>query len=358
MTQREKIKKIFISPYQLRRKAFSSHSPSHLQTSSKKGVLLKVIFSSGKIGYTSCQTWDELGDGNLDSHITLLKKGELTPFMKNSLRLASFYGTSFWKDIFKKNKIQNHHFVTDLSSFVQRGEKTVKVLVDQGFQSLKIKLTPRHLKKQTKLLKNLSSFLPSSLLFRLDCNHSFNEREFTNWIEKNESWLVPHLDFIEDPFFYQPKAWSSLSQNFHVSLSLDREGFKTSSKCDNKNSEWGKGIDVFVIKPTLKDPKVFLNRCKNLPQYQKGSLKFVFTHNMDHVLGQLFSLMEAKRHKKDLKHKLHHCGLLSLKFYENLPFALKGRGKKKTYIDLNSYHEKKIDFYLKNQIWKLLKRDL
>lgn len=345
---------IFFSPYKLETAAFSSPLPLN-SFSFIEGVLFKVIFSDKKVGYSCLQVWPKLGGMKLKEHLEALKKGKETKKIKNALRLASLYKSPHWKKIFQKSSISNHYLITDLFKFSKQGQSKLKELKEQGFKCLKIKLNAKSLIENTDILKNLFSST-FSFLFRLDFNHSLKEKEFEIWLEKNQNWLLKHLDFIEDPFFYQEESWIRLSEKFGLSLAFDQGDLrqKENTQGSKINKTWGGGINVFVLKPTLENPEEVFKKYQFLSREGKKSLRFVFTHNMDHLLGQLLSLMEAERHRKTLKNKLSDCGLLSGNLYKNFPFLLEGQGKEQNLIQLNRNHERKIDAYLKNLPWKFL----
>ena len=312
------------------------------------------------MGYSCLQVWPQPGERTWKEHLEELKKGRQTRIIKNTLRLASLYGSSFWKVLFQKqSSISNHFLITDLFHFSKQGEKHLQELKKQGFKRLKIKMHFSSLKESTSLLKALFFSGTSSFLLRLDFNHSLNEKILETWLKENQSWLLGILDFIEDPFFYNEKKWSNLSKIFGVSFALDRGHEERKSRREEREEgkrdtlppSLGEGVNVFVIKPTLENPEDLL---KTLSQNRGGQPSFVFTHNMDPLLGQLLALMEAERHKKTLKERLLDCGLLSGNFFKGFPFLLEGEGQTKDRIQLQRTHEHKVESHLKKKNWEFL----
>src|SRR5262249_10983506 len=154
----------------------------------RKGALLRLEDSEGRIGYADCHPWPELGDLVLDEQLNALAQDRLTPLLQRSLEFAC-------QDAFARNQGSNllsglaippsHFLALDVAEL---NESMLQALSEQGFRLIKIKVG-RNLALETSSLSNLSAALDRfQLKLRLDFNNRLTADEFGEFLEKTASF--------------------------------------------------------------------------------------------------------------------------------------------------------------------------
>ena len=159
---------------------------------------------------------------------------------------------------------------------------------------------------ETEMLKTLVEKLGGDAKVRLDFNCRISRDKFTNWLEKNLAWLKPHLDFIEDPFVYEPREWMRIQENFGIDLALDLAADVLAVKAE--------GARVVIIKPAIIDPREVLKA------FAGDDRRFVFTHYMDFPIGQMSAYAEAQSLMAEEGSRIAVCGLQHHDVYEGFTF--------------------------------------
>lgn len=316
--------KIWLSPYAL---DFNYFFNSESKKKQRFGALIKIEFEENGWGYSDFHTGEFLNESieedlkNIFSNFKKLifkkcKKENLNSVevcdlhvsellnvlesckdqkLKNSLNNAA-------KDYLcrKENKnllsdmtqIKNHYLITDITSF-----KDLRRVEELGFDAFKIKLG-RSLGKETIFLKELILSSLERSKFRLDFNGSQTFNSFKAWLDENRGFLGSKIDFIEDPFYYSQDHWESIQNEYSIDLALDmiNNPLDCIKSC--------KGFSVLILKPALQDLELIINEYSS-----RKEIKFVFTHFMDHSLGQMSALCSATQYKKQLKDQVLTCGL-------------------------------------------------
>lgn len=235
----------------------------------RNGALLKI---NG--GYADCHPWPELGDLPIEEQLNLLKEGVKTALTKRSLHYAGLDREARKRKIslFQGLKIPKSHLYSEASS------GTIKIKVG------------RHPVKDLELLK---CFVGKPLTLRLDANERFTEEQFSIFLEMITP-LHKQIEFIEDPFPYDPKRWKAYTQ---VPLACDRQSDIALQYPDSQK--------VLIVKPAINDPE----------KYKNASNKLVVTSYLDHPFGQVCAAYEAARLTQEV------CGLLSHLVYPNDRFS-------------------------------------
>ena len=298
----KRIKQIWACPYSLKEK-FSQKE--------QKGLLLKVVFSKEEaVGYTSLSSFVHNPERLISNSADFFnQKTECFPpqksdfdnfqkeeFGKNnfclSLLYTRFYGA--WidsqarcqlKNLFlNKAPIKNHFLVPDvfsLKSFDSIDNSVIKIKI-RNF-------------KEARQFKQIVSHSSKIFKYRLDFNHRLSFNEWKRWEKENLS-LLPHIDFIEDPFplFYKEPSL--------FPLALDQ-----GPNCH---------CPIRIIKPTrqvLYFP---------IQQMAQGNLKrVIFTHSLEHPLEARLSWVMAQNFYKILPRKKEVCGMSDLlNFFEKNDF--------------------------------------
>lgn len=315
----ELIKNIWICPYTL---------TEILNKKKREGVLLKILFSSGKMGYSAIGPLLKFGEGFVSDYTYFLRKKMFTSYLKIdqipglfnaefskkkyfeeysillknktkqkqiSILSLSFYGA--WLDAQARSQsknlffgyplIENHYLITDLFSFSK------DFLHDIPFKIVKVKIKSF---KESEKLRTLIQTSSKKLKWRLDFNYHFSFSQWKIW-EKENLFLAPFIDFIEDPF---PDFFSVKSP---FSFALD----------------WGKShyCPIRVMKPTRHPPRFVYQ------QLAGGNFqRVIFTHTLGHPLEARLSWILASDFYKVHPQKREICGLdYPLDFFEKNDFS-------------------------------------
>lgn len=270
----------------------------------REGALLRVFQKDGSWGYADCHPWIEFGDEPLDSQLKLLKRGMFTPLLRQSL--------NFTKEdaLARKNKRnlfqglvlpQNHYHISDQSLI---SESLIEDLSIQGFQLVKVK-GGVDLQSDVNMLARLAAKMRSShLKFRLDFNCRPTEKQFLIFLEQISSY-TDLIDYIEDPFPYQPESWQRVRERYQVSLACDMDSAKA--------LDYPSSCDFLVVKPAIQNVEPFLGKL--------NGRQLVLTSYLDHPIGQLSGLFTAATLLKNMPEILSDCGFLTHHAYEPTSFS-------------------------------------
>lgn len=286
------------------------YSPYELksQNGARKGALLKVHFEPDLIGYADCHPWECMGHAKLDDQLKALSKKKTTPLLDRSLQLALIdakacqNGTDIWKGLHIPS---SNYLITNLKLL---DLEKVKDQVSLGFDRFKVKLG-RDLPNEVLLLKQLSSSLPPNCKLRLDFGSLLTQSVFEDFLKEAEPYR-DQLDYCEDPFPFDPKAWQEIERAYKIRLACDYE-----SELGLKHP---KSASVLIIKPAVQNIDLFLNT----PAHE-----LVVTSYLDHPVGTLgAAYMAAIAYQKHPK-SIMTCGLLTHHVYEPNMFSEKMMNK-------------------------------
>lgn len=246
------------------------------------GRLLKVEFAPGKIGYSDLSQ---------------------PQFLENSLNLAKLDSEyrARGKSAFAHLRLpKTHKIITEIETH-GKGESLLNDKTDsiQLYSHYKIKMG-RDLSAETKTLYQLIKSLPQEKKIRLDFNAVLPETEFSEWWKNVSEWLVVHLDFIEDPFPFDPNRWGAWLAQCPLALDADLNAVTL------KNPS----AQVVIVKPAWFD----IGDCK-------VDSRVVFTNGMDHPLGQMAALYKAAKYYEKYPEKEEVGGLRSWELFETTEFS-------------------------------------
>lgn len=294
--------KIWFSTYQLYVKGALN---SQTKAKFRRGALLRIRFPDESIGFADVCPFSEMGDRPLEfelRHIALSKPTELG---ERSLYYAKrdAEARKSGKSLYDLSiRIKNHFLIPDICSFDL--ERIAKIEAD-GYSEFKIKLG-RDLSRETERIEHLSNRISKRSRLRLDFNCSMSRVRFIDWFEKNQNWLRSVLEFIEDPFAYEPTDWYEVTKKYNITFALDQAADPVTTSAV--------GAGVIVIKPAVQNPEVIVQK------FLDTDKKFVFTHHMDFPLGQMSALFAAQVEYSKVKHQLLACGLQHHDIYEGFTF--------------------------------------
>lgn len=274
---------IFFSPYELT----ALNQPLNVRAKNRKraGALLKYRDPEGRVGYGDLHPWPEFGDLPWEEQLRLLARGHTTEVSRRSLEFAAIdaKARAEGKNLFENLKLPLNHrlFLTlDLNKIADQVE---------GFAKIKIKAGPH---TSPHVLKDLIRALPVNVQVRLDFNMSLKPAEFMNFVSLIQD-IIDRIDFVEDPC----EDFTSLAVSDGVFPTLARDRARTPDGFTG----------VYVIKPAWQSPK-------------PGTLnRVVFTHNMDHPVGQIAALWRAAQFYQD--HTPEICGFLWKDVYKKNEFS-------------------------------------
>ena len=262
------------------------------------GALLQVCFDDCLLGYADCHPWPELGDAPLDQQMALLAKGETTPILACALDWArkDAEARAEGRPMLLSSKIPKSHFL--LPDIRLCTVDQVQRIVQQGFTHVKVKLG-RQL--DIEIIQLIKFFQDPHLKLRLDFNESLTQESFCVFLDKMDA-IKMRVEFIEDPFPFEPKAWKSIQEQ-GWNLACDKQSQHALGRPESAK--------MIVIKPAIQ---------------RVGDLKIgreqipIVTTYLGHPLGQVAAAAVAA--DLDPTNKYVH-GLLSHHAYLPTNFSRK-----------------------------------
>lgn len=286
----ESIKEIWINSYVL---------TEHVSRKKNTGLLLKVLFSRGQIGYTTLHPLSNFKEGDLSDYTQILEdmppqqiipKNYQTALLHTTLQDAYMDATARSKNqslLFDHPPIQNHYLISNINSSIN--------LDELPFSVFKIKMGSQ-LKKETIELKHMIKNTKKKFQLRLDFNEKLSKNQWKKWENENKD-LIPFIDFIEDPFI----NYSYIPSVFPLAFDWSQPHYGT----------------VRVLKASRYKLKSI---CKDLAvsKFQR----IIFTHSLCHPLEARLCWVKASQFYKIHPQKREICGLnYPLDFYEKNDFS-------------------------------------
>lgn len=275
----------------------------------RNGALIRLIFSDGKIGYADLHPWPELGDNSLNEQLASLKEGkDLSAQTQKTIHFATCdaEARAIQKNLFEGLKIpQSHYLAVDLNGF------ELQHALKEGFAQIKIK-AGRHLEKEIQSLRQIfASLQRQDCKVRIDFNEQLTWESFIYFLREMEA-CKDQIEFIEDPFPYDPTLWQQIQHIYKVNLACDRQS--------QKAIFFPESAAYIVHKPALQAEEPF--------NALSSAQKMVVTSYLDHPLGQMSAAYAAARMAQKYPDKISACGLLSHFAYMPNPFSeyLKSQG--------------------------------
>jgi o-succinylbenzoate synthase len=293
--------KFWISTYQL----FPKGSLAHYQKIKfRKGTLLRVKFDDGLVGYADVCPFQQYGDQPYEIEVQNIIRRQFSRLTERSLHCARIdaEARAAKESLYSEIRIKNHFLISNALEF---DLKRVPLLQAQRFTEFKVKVG-KELRLETEMLQSLVELLAPDAKIRLDFNANLSRERFVEWLAKNLSWLKPRLDFIEDPFTYEPREWQKISQDYKIDLALDLAGDPIAAHAE--------GANVIVIKPAVQNPEKILRAISGAEK------RFVITHYMDFPIGQMSAYVAAQQLIAAGEKRIGVCGLQHHDIYEGFTF--------------------------------------
>jgi len=268
----------------------------------REGALLRMLFKDGCIGYSDCHPWVELGDLPLQDQLAALSKGRTTPLLACSEKFARVDAEARAKkqSVFDGLEIPKSHLLLSLDDSIGK-------MVSDGFDTFKVKCGSNS-DRELETLRHWNSIVPTGL-FRLDFNEKLCRNGFVEFWRKMPGKLQKQIDFIEDPYPYDPTAWTADQEYLQVSFASDRQS--------QKAVQYPNSCHAIVLKPAV----------ERMPNLLPVSNRFVVTTYLDHPVGQMCAAYASAILKKQYPHLVGTCGLMSHLCYERNEFIDAMRSK-------------------------------
>ncbi len=258
--------KIWVHGYQL--------TPRAAGMATRKGALLKVEWASGQIGFSDLHPWPEFGEPPLDVHLEALSTMTFTRLAEVSLEF-NYIDREF--RLLKRNAFlgliipRSHKLVVDINSI---DDREMAAWEKEGYSHIKVKMGANLAVETNSLLQHIYS---SHLSWRLDFNGALTVGEFVDWWNKLDPDVKKRIDYVEDPV---------------KEGDLKMEGPWATDWYKNSRAK------IRVIKPAREGID------------EVGSFnRIVFTHGMDHTLGQACAAWTAGKFYAAHPRKVEVCGM-------------------------------------------------
>lgn len=265
------------------------------QGSTREGALLRVTFEDGLMGYCDCHPWSELGDLPLSTQLELLTHPDKTPLLNCSLKFARIDAKARrdQRSVFEGFTIPPSHQLVSLNDSLQR-------FVAEGITHFKLKVGTDS-QNEISVLSSWVDRFPN-IKFRLDFNERFNRKLFLGYWDSIPLATRQSIDFVEDPYPFNPKEWSEDQSTLQTNFAADRSA---------KNAlQYPESAQVIIHKPAVEEP----------PKWIHENTKLVITTYLDHPFGQMCAAYAAAKLKVHFPKQVDFCGLLSHKCYQENPF--------------------------------------
>jgi|GEM_PF-4544284 len=270
--------KIWIHKYQL--------NPVDGRLRPRVGALVKAEWALAQTGFSDLHPWPEFGEPELDVHIESLRKVQFTRLAENSLEF-NYIDREY--RLTKKNAFaglippRTHRLVTNIRTL---DSKTLAEWQKAGYSHLKVKMGS-DLGAETEALKTLIRATP--LMWRIDLNGKLSAADFTQWWKSLSEEVKARIDLIEDPTSGEQLKMAGPWAN----------DWKVQSQAQ-----------IRILKPAREG-------IEELAKYSR----LIFTHGMDHPLGQACATWAASRFYAHHPKKMDVCGLASPGLYEPDDFS-------------------------------------
>lgn len=272
----------------------------------RSGALLKIKWSDERVGYADLFPWPELGDADIETELSRIRKSQLSLLVEQTFWLARRDAEARFA---KRNafeglpRVKNHFLVTDPL-------RTTDMVLDQaklaGFTTVKAKVGQSPADEARWVERFLR--INHQMLLRLDFNSSLTPDQFHEFMTMIPGPARARIEFVEDPFPYDEGEWAKANQV--VPLALDQEYAKVDWKTLKSAP-----FQVLVLKPARQDLD------KALAQAVERNMKIVVTSALDHAVGIAHACFVAGELKKNFSTLVLDSGCLSNKIYRANEFT-------------------------------------
>lgn len=291
--------KISIAKYQLTpRSTLNSLVTAHKKP--REGVLLKIQWLDGRIGYADLHPWPELGDLSLDEQLQDLKKGRISTQLEQSIWCAAQDSKlrEAKKNIFEVgSRVANNYTLSDYKSAPGGILDEIK---KADFKTIKMK-AGLNLEEEAAFVARMAA---AQFKVRLDFNSVLTWQSFHRFLGLLTPRAKLAIEYIEDPFPFDPESWKKANEL--IPLALDREVKRI--KWDDYSSEVP--FRYLILKPAQDDVDRTIQKTIHF------RLKVAVTSYMDHTVGALHALGVAMKLQKDFPSMMTEAGCLTHNLFQ------------------------------------------
>jgi O-succinylbenzoate synthase len=260
--------------------------PRQPKNRARDGALIRVEWAHGQTGFSDLHPWPEFGEPALDEHLKSLADLKFTPLAEKSMEFN--YQDREYR-LVKRNAFlglilpRAHRLVFDVEDLE---ENQLREWVREGFTHVKVKMG-RNLPSETEAFVRLALSVP--VMWRVDFNGRIQEAEFLKWWSGLDAKIKARIDFVEDP--------------------LEQGELKIDGPWAN---DWKRQprARIRVVKPAREPVEDFA-----------GFQRVVFTHSLDHPIGQACSAWAAARYYMQHPKRTEVCGLAATDFFQPDDFS-------------------------------------
>jgi O-succinylbenzoate synthase len=289
--------KISYSPYTLKP---AQHLSAAANIGERNGILLKIEWPDGLIGYSDLHPWTELGDDSWEDQLAGVRQGQISTMLEQAIWLArkDAQHRKQDKNIFEGvASIKNNYIVTDIRT---EPEGLADRLKTEGFETVKIKVG-RDLKAEAAYISALGR--DGNFKLRLDFNAVGTWQTYERFMSSIDKVSLTRVQYVEDPFPFDEQAWTDAKR--FAPLAIDNQ----ISKVDLKKIQ-SKPFDVVILKPAKMDVSSTVQNCI------MKDFKIAVTSYMDHPVGVMHALAIACELKKAHPQRILDAGCMTLKLFQ------------------------------------------
>ncbi|WP_413289991.1 enolase C-terminal domain-like protein [Bdellovibrio sp. HCB337] len=289
--------KISYSPYTLKP---AQHLNATSTMGERSGVLLKIEWPDGLVGYSDLHPWVEFGDEPWEDQLAGIRQGQISTMLEQSIWMARKDAQLRKQD---KNafeglaSIKNNYLVSDLRT---EPEDLAGRLKADGFETVKIKVG-RDLKHEAEVISALGR--DGAFKLRLDFNAVGTWQTYERFMSSIDKVALTRVQYVEDPFPFDPQAWMEAKK--FAPIAVDNEISKV-----NLKKMGPKPFDVVILKPAKMDVNSTLQNCII------NDLKVTVTSYMDHPVGVIHALAIATELKKAHPQRILDTGCMTLRLFQ------------------------------------------
>jgi len=258
-----------------------------------------LVRADGGVG--CLHPWPEFGDPPVEEQLWVLAIGGTSKVIERALRMAAVDGEARRRGVslFEGLEIPRCHYSWDHH---QPMEAQVARVLGEGWRAIKTKGWRETREVAEWVERFCHAVADSPVKVRIDFNSCLTREAFADWWRLLSPEARGRIDFVEDPFPYDPSAWDETRRELSVRLALDKQ-LRGASQ----------GFDVAVLKPGRRE-------WRELTDELPPEVQIVMTSAMDHAVGQSFAAWEAATAQRDLGARLDLCGLATEHLFEEDAF--------------------------------------
>ncbi len=135
-----------------------------------------------------------------------------------------------------------------LNGLIYAETKEVKILIENGYKSIKVKIGADPKKDADKIIQ-IRKIIPENVSLRLDANRQWN---FEKALEFAKFAKCENVEYIEEPFYLSSEEKNMKSKSSKYTEFAEQTGFKIAlDETFAENKIFYSGVDFLVLKPSL-----------------------------------------------------------------------------------------------------------